>query len=113
MNYGGDGKSVPYFRRGNKSAIVPSMTPEEKSLLERTYKLAEENNAMLHSIKRSARISNVMKIVYWVIIIGSGFGAFYFFQSYIDSLRGAFGQDTAGLGAARSNTGLLNELLGK
>lgn len=60
------------------------MTPEEKSLLERTYKLTEENNEMLRSIRRSARVATAMRIVYWVIIIGASVGAYYLIQPYVD-----------------------------
>ncbi len=62
------------------------MTPEEKSLLERTYKLAEDNNSILRSMRRSNRIGLAMRIFYWVIIIGAGIGALYFLQPYIDQM---------------------------
>lgn len=61
------------------------MTPEEKSLLERTYKLAEENNSILRGIRRVNRWGIAFKTFYWVIIIGAAFGAFYFLQPYIES----------------------------
>jgi len=64
------------------------MTPEEKSLLERTYKIVEENNSILRGIRRSNRISVVMKVFYWVIIIGLSIGAFYFLQPYVNSMMG-------------------------
>ncbi|MEI7463224.1 MAG: hypothetical protein WCK03_02390 [Candidatus Taylorbacteria bacterium] len=59
------------------------MTPEEKSLLERTYKLAEDNNAILRSIRRSNRLSATLRILYWTVIILSGFAAYYFVQPYL------------------------------
>jgi hypothetical protein len=59
------------------------MTPEEKSLLERTHKLAEENNEILRGIRRSNRISAVFRVIYWIIIIGIGVGTFYFLQPYL------------------------------
>lgn len=61
------------------------MTPEEKSLLERTYKLAEENNSILRGIRRSNRWGIAFKIFYWLVILGVTFGAFYFLQPYIES----------------------------
>jgi TRAP-type C4-dicarboxylate transport system permease small subunit len=64
------------------------MTPEEKSLLERTYKLADENNSILRAMRRANRIGTAMKILYWVIIIGATVGAFYFLQPYINSMMG-------------------------
>ena len=61
------------------------MTPEERSLLERTYKIAEENNAILRGIRRANRWGIAVKVFYWVIILGVTFGAFYFLQPYIES----------------------------
>lgn len=68
------------------------MTPEERSLLERTYKLAEENNEILRSIRRSTRVSMVFRVLYWVVIIIVSFGAYYFIQPYIDMMLGAYKQ---------------------
>ncbi|MFA6554005.1 MAG: hypothetical protein WCS89_00675 [Candidatus Paceibacterota bacterium] len=62
------------------------MTPEEKSLLERTYKMAEENNHILRGIRRSNRYGIAAKIFYWVVIIGITFGAFYYLQPYLNSM---------------------------
>ena len=67
------------------------MTPEERSLLERTAALTEENNKLLKSMQRSARWRTAFQIGYWVLIIGLTFGAFYFIQPYINSLTGALG----------------------
>ncbi len=67
------------------------MTPEERSLLERTHQLAEENNEILLSLKRRARLGTVIKIFYWAVIIGISFGAFYFIQPYVDFIREGFG----------------------
>jgi hypothetical protein len=66
------------------------MTPEERSLLERTHKLAEENNEILRSIRRSNRISIAMRLLYWVVIIGISLGAFYLIQPYIEAVTGAY-----------------------
>ena len=68
------------------------MTPEEKSLLECTYKLVEENNSILRKMRRVARWGTIVRVLYWVVIIGVGVGAFYFLQPYIDSARGIVDQ---------------------
>lgn len=62
------------------------MTPEEHSLLERTYKIAEENNEILRAMKRSARLANVMRIIYWVVIVALSVGAYYLIQPYAELL---------------------------
>ena len=80
------------------------MDPESKKLLEETYSLAKENNAMLSSIKRSMLLSRVMTVVYWVAIIGVSVGAFYFVQPYIDQLMEIYG-------GAKSNLDNVGSLL--
>ena len=68
------------------------MTPEERSLLERTHKLAEENNAILRSLRRHHRVSTIVRILYWVAIIVLSLGAYYLIQPYIDTLADAYSQ---------------------
>jgi hypothetical protein len=92
------------------------MTPEEKSLLERTYKMAEENNAMLHSIRRSGRFAIIMRIVYWAVIILLSFGAYYLIQPYVNFLMntlGSLSSSTNGTSSASSLAQTLQSLLGK
>ena len=62
------------------------MTPDERELLTQSIKIAEENNKMLHSMRRSARISSFLRIVYWFIILGTAFGTYYFIQPYLDAV---------------------------
>jgi hypothetical protein len=77
------------------------MNPEDKALLERIYKLTEENNTILKSIHRTNKIGLAIKVLYWVVILGLSFGAFYFVQPYINSLTGVL--DTKG---GTNNTGI-------
>ncbi len=62
------------------------MDPESKKLLEETKELAQENNQMLHSLRRSMRISRIMSFLYWIFIIGTAVGAYYFIQPYVNQL---------------------------
>ena len=73
------------------------MTPEEHQLLIETRQLVEEQAKILKSIQRSNRISIAMRAVYWFIIIGLSFGALYFTQPYVDTLKGSLG-DIGNLG---------------
>lgn len=61
------------------------MTPEEKSLLVQSLALAKENNKLLRGMRRSARIASVLRIIYWIIIIGSVFSAYYALQPFFDT----------------------------
>ncbi len=68
------------------------MTPEEKSLLERIYKMAEENNSILRGIRRSSRISTIFRIFYWVVILGAGAASYYYLQPYLTSILHLYDQ---------------------
>lgn len=66
------------------------MTPEERHLLELTHKLAEDNNKILISIRRSNRVSTIFRVLYWIIIIGISVGAYYFIQPYANDAFNLF-----------------------
>lgn len=66
------------------------MSPEEKELLKRSVALAEDNNLMLRSMQRSLRISRIISLIYWVLIIGSAVGAFYIIQPYMNQVIGVY-----------------------
>jgi hypothetical protein len=90
------------------------MTPEERSLLERTAALTEENNAILRKMRRSSRWQLAFQIFYWVLIIGLTFGAFYFIQPYINSLMGALGEGNSdGTSTSQSISQELQNVLGQ
>jgi hypothetical protein len=65
------------------------MEPAEKKLLEETLELSKENNKILKKLHGAMRISRAIKVVYWVIIIGSMLGVYYYFQPFIDSIKGS------------------------
>lgn len=75
------------------------MDPESKKLLQDTFELTEENNKMLHSMKRSMQMARIMSILYWVFIIGSAVGAYYLIQPYIDQAKNIY----SGAGDALDN----------
>lgn len=62
------------------------MSPEERDLLTKSIKLAEENNKMLRSMRRSARLGSFLRIIYWVLILASIYGTYYFIKPVIDPL---------------------------
>jgi TRAP-type C4-dicarboxylate transport system permease small subunit len=66
------------------------MDPESQKLLKETLELVRENNSILLSMRRSLRIQRIMSFFYWIFIIGSAFGAYYFLQPYIDQLMGVY-----------------------
>ena len=66
------------------------MDPQSTKLLEDTLALVEENNKMLHSMKRSMQMARIMSFLYWVFIIGSAVGAYYLIQPYVDQFKGVY-----------------------
>jgi hypothetical protein len=56
------------------------MSPDEKELLDRTYRLAKENNQMLRSMRRSAFIGGLIKILIYAAVIGI---PIWFYFAYI------------------------------
>ncbi len=62
------------------------MTPEERELLLRSIKISEENNKMLRGIRRNARLSVFLRLLYWVIIIGTAFGFYYYTKPFIEPI---------------------------
>ena len=67
------------------------MQPEEKELLKKTIELEKENNNILRSIQRSMRLARIMTIVYWVFLIASALGIYYFLQPYLDQIKDIYG----------------------
>ncbi len=86
------------------------MSPEERSLLERVYKMTEENNQILHSIRRTARLGVIMRVLYWVVIIGLSVGALYFIQPYVNFMTSALGVD-GNQSQATQNGGLTQDYI--
>ena len=66
------------------------MTPEEKELLNKIAKTVEENNDVLHGIRRSMRWATVMRWFYWILIIGASIGSLWIIQPYINSLTSTY-----------------------
>ena len=58
-------------------------------------KLVIENNTMLKKLVTYQKWNQIYKVIYWVIIILSAIGAFYFVQPLLSSLAGAYGVDTS------------------
>jgi hypothetical protein len=67
------------------------MEDSDKKALEIIKAEVEDNNKILRSLQRSERVRRWMSIIYWLIVIGLGFGAYYFTQPYIDELKEVYG----------------------
>ena len=72
---------------------------ENKKVLEKILSLSEENNKILHGMRRSMRRANFLHIVYWIIIIAISLGAYYYVQPYLDQLLKIYGGVNGGIGS--------------
>jgi uncharacterized membrane protein len=78
------------------------MEPEEREMLKKALELSQENNKILHSVRRGMFWGRIMNVVYWIVIIGAAVGVYYYITPYIDNAVGAYGSlktDLKSLGA--------------
>lgn len=87
------------------------MNPEEKQLLQKTYDLAEENNKILHKLKRANTRSTLFRWFYWIIIIGISIGAFYFIEPYVKVSIDAYKSLQTELSNVKSVTNKVSNLI--
>ena len=78
------------------------MDPEEKNISVESLELLKENNKILKKLHRSMKMSRAIKAIYWVIIIGSMLGVYYYFQPFIDNLTGTFDGVTSLIGKGQN-----------
>jgi len=67
------------------------MQPEEKEMLKKSLELSQDNNKMLHAIRRGMFWGRIMRIIYWVVIIGAAIGAYYYIEPYLNGAIDAYG----------------------
>lgn len=67
------------------------MDGDTKKLLEETLEVNKENNALLKKLLRSHKLATIYRVVYWVIIILSVSGVYYFIQPLINNMFNAYG----------------------
>ncbi len=62
------------------------MDPELKKALEESIELSRENNKILRRMQSNLRWGRAFRIFYWIIIIGSMLGTYYYFQPFFEDL---------------------------
>ncbi len=66
------------------------MDPELRGMFEESLALAKENNKMLRAMRKSQKLAQLLRGLYWVLIIASMVAAYYFIQPYIDTVTNAY-----------------------
>ncbi len=59
---------------------------ELQHLLHENLRLAKENNRILVKLQKFQRFQKNTKILYWIIIVAIGLGAYYYVKPYIDNV---------------------------
>ena len=59
------------------------MSEELEKLLKENIEISRESLKILKGIRRANRFASIFKIFYWLVIIGSAVGAYYFLEPYI------------------------------
>lgn len=59
------------------------MDPEDRDLLERTFKLARDNNRMLQSMSRAAMFNGLFRVIAWLVVLG---GSIWLYFNYLGPL---------------------------
>ena len=82
---------------------MPQEHDEIKSLLRRNLELARENNRLLKKIRRNSIIANVMRLVWWAVIIGIPVFLYYtVLQPYLAELSVAYQGVQSGVSGAQN-----------
>ena len=68
------------------------MDDDLRGLLEENLELARENNAILRKMQRSARMAQIVRVIYWVFLIGSIIGAYYYLEPFIRVITDSYDQ---------------------
>ncbi len=95
------------------------MDPELKKMMRENLELSQENNKLLRKMHRSILWGRLFNVLYWVIVIGAMFGAYYVLQPFIDSILNAYQGIVSGAetiqnaGSSLSNFGGLFDKLPK
>jgi len=62
---------------------MDNMPEELEKLLKENIEISRESLKILKGIRRANRLASAFKIFYWLVIIGSAIGAYYFLEPYI------------------------------
>lgn len=60
--------------------------------LDEILELQKDNNKMLKSVLNHQKMANLMKLLYWVVIIGITYGMFAYFKPYFTNIANIYTQ---------------------
>jgi len=65
-------------------------TNDLKDLIRENIRITEDNNRLLRKIVSANRWARIFKVLYWVVIIGSMIGIYYYVQPVLIDLLDAY-----------------------
>ena len=86
------------------------MDQEAKQLLEENLKLSKDNNTLLLKIYNIQRWAQIMRVVYWTILILASIGAFYYLKPLLGNLVNVY---TGGISGMENITDITSKMSDK
>ncbi|HQV64827.1 MAG TPA: hypothetical protein PKZ56_01180 [Candidatus Paceibacterota bacterium] len=68
------------------------MDDSTKKLLNETYRISQENQALLKKIDRRQRYSIYWRALLFIAAVASALGVYYYFQPYVDQVVDIYDQ---------------------
>ncbi len=66
------------------------MDPESKKMLEEALELSRDNNEMIKRMRRSQKNSQLLRGLYWVLILAISFGGYFFVGPYLSKITSIY-----------------------
>jgi hypothetical protein len=90
-----------------KRIICYNLTMESESeLVRRTYELAQDNNRMLHAMRRNAFFGGLFRLVLWIVAVGVPLYLYFvYFQPVVEQLMQSIGAMKAAGASAGAQAG--------
>ena len=77
-----------------------AMDEQDKKTLQSLLRIEHENHAMLKKLVAFNHRALLVKIIYWIVIIGTAVGIFSFLRPYLDSIEALYTTSVSGVSSA-------------
>ena len=86
------------------------MYGDDHKLLERLVELAEDNNRILHQMRRANRWGHFFTFIKWLVIIALSLGSYYYLEPYLKVVMDFYQNVVPGLTESTKNLEFLGKL---
>ena len=83
---------------------------EDKKALKEVLELSRENSKILHKMKRAAFLNKLVRVLYWVVIVGSAVSLYYYMQPLLEQLIRTYTDLLGTVEQVKGATGTVNQL---